>query len=44
MRSAIESLKLDSLIIVHAGSHTFDLDDGIKAVSFSALAKEIKPL
>jgi uncharacterized protein len=44
MRSAIESLKLDSLIIIHAGNYTFDIGDGIKAVSFSGMAKEIKPL
>jgi hypothetical protein len=44
MHSAIESLKLDNLVVIHAGSHTFDLGQGIKAVSFSGLGEDIKPL
>ena len=44
MHSAIESLKLDSLYVIHAGSHSFDLANGIKAVSFGRMQEDIKPL
>jgi len=37
MRAAKDSLRLDSMALVHAGDHTFPLDDGVDAVAFSDL-------
>jgi predicted AAA+ superfamily ATPase len=39
MRSALVSLKLDSLTVVHAGDHSFPLADRIDAVPFSRLSE-----
>ncbi len=43
MRSALETLKLDSLTVVHVGEHTFPLQDGVQALSISNLTA-LKPL
>lgn len=39
MRSAAESLKLDKLVVVHAGEHSFPLASGIEARAFADLDK-----
>lgn len=44
MRAALEDLELDSLDVIHAGSHTFPLSDKVRAVALSRLAKDVKPL
>ncbi len=42
MRSAIETLRLDRIEVIHAGEHTFSLDDGIRAISFGRIDKDLK--
>ncbi len=42
MRSAIESLRLDQIEVIHAGEHTFSLADGIRAVSFGRIDKDLE--
>jgi predicted AAA+ superfamily ATPase len=42
MRSAQESLKLDRLVVVHAGEHAFPMADRIDAVPFARLAEYVK--
>lgn len=44
MRSALNSLKLSHLDVVHAGESTFPLGEKIRAVAFERLMKDIKPL
>jgi predicted AAA+ superfamily ATPase len=44
MRSALESLKLDTLDVVHAGSHTFPLGERIRGVALRRLLSDLKPL
>lgn len=44
MNSALVDLKLHSLDVIHAGEHTFPLADNIRAVSFSRLLEDVKPL
>jgi predicted AAA+ superfamily ATPase len=44
VRAAIDDLKLDSLYVIHAGSHTFPLEQGIRALAFEHLFTDIKPL
>jgi predicted AAA+ superfamily ATPase len=44
MRSAIESLGLERLDVIHAGEHSFPLGEGIRAVSFRRLYEDIGPL
>jgi predicted AAA+ superfamily ATPase len=44
MRSALESLKLQRLDILHSGDHTFDLARGVRAVAFRRLLTDINPL
>jgi uncharacterized protein len=39
MRSALESLKLDRLVVVHAGEHAFPMADRIYAVPLSRLSE-----
>ncbi|MDM7914133.1 MAG: DUF4143 domain-containing protein, partial [Candidatus Eisenbacteria bacterium] len=40
-RSALESLELEELVVVHAGSASFRLDEHIRAVALADLAREI---
>jgi len=42
MRSAIETLRLDRIEVIHAGEHTFSLDDGIRAISFGRIDKDLE--
>jgi len=44
MRSAVDTLKLDSLDVIHAGGHTFDLGTGVRAVAFGHMFEDVKPL
>jgi uncharacterized protein len=44
MRYALADLKLSSLDIIHAGDHTFRLQDRIRAVSISRLLADVPPL
>jgi uncharacterized protein len=44
MRSAMSSLGLAHLDVIHAGSRTFPLADGIRAVAASDLLTAIRPL
>jgi predicted AAA+ superfamily ATPase len=39
MRSALESLKLDRLVVVHSGEHAFPMADRIDAVPFARLSE-----
>jgi hypothetical protein len=41
MRSALETLRLDHLYVVHAGAHTFSLDPAITALAFDDASQEI---
>ncbi len=44
MRNALEDLKLTRLHVIHSGDHTFALHEKVRAVSFSRLLEDIKPL
>ncbi len=44
MRSACETLRLDRLDVIHAGSATFPLSHGIRAVACSRVLEDIAPL
>ena len=44
MRIAFEDLKLDSLDVIHAGTETFPLGDGLRAVACTRLREDIEPL
>ncbi len=44
MRSALETLKLDRLDVIHAGPHLYDMADGIRAVPLASILDAIKPL
>ncbi|MBL8754089.1 MAG: ATP-binding protein [Planctomycetes bacterium] len=44
MRVAIDDLKLDRLVVVHAGADTFALGDGIEAVAAQRLLADVAPL
>jgi hypothetical protein len=44
MRAAAQDLKLDQLLVLHAGEHSFPLAPGIDAVSVSRLLADIEPL
>ncbi len=44
MRSALETLELDELVVVHAGPRTFALGERIRAVAASHLVEEVRPV
>ena len=44
MRSALVDLKLPTLDVIHAGDHTFELGERIRAVSAARLLTDILPL
>jgi hypothetical protein len=44
MRSALADLKLDQLIVVHAGSKSYSLTDNIQVVSAARLLEDFPPL
>jgi hypothetical protein len=41
MRSAMSALRLDRLTVVHAGEHSYDLSDGIRATAARDLWNEV---
>ncbi len=41
MRAARDSLKLTRLNVIHAGEHSFPLDNGIQAIAFQRLCTEL---
>jgi hypothetical protein len=44
MHAARETLRLERIDVIHAGSHTFRLADGIRAVAFARLFEDVDPL
>jgi uncharacterized protein len=44
MRNTLKDLKLRSLDVIHAGERTFGLAERIRAVAFSRLLEDIKPI
>ena len=44
MHVAMSDLGLESLAVLHAGRHSFDLAPGIRAVALGELLKEVRPL
>jgi predicted AAA+ superfamily ATPase len=44
MRNALSDLNLNHLDIIHAGDQTFPLSRQVRAVSFSRLLNDLKPL
>lgn len=44
MRSAFETLRLDSLDVVHAGEQSYAMAPGIRALPAASLAKVLRPL
>jgi predicted AAA+ superfamily ATPase len=44
MRSARETLGLDRIDCIHAGTDTYPMAEGFRAVSFSRLDDDIEPL
>ncbi len=44
IRNALSDLTLRNLVIIHAGEKTFPLDKNVRAVAFSRLLEDIKPL
>jgi hypothetical protein len=44
VRSALADLRLDRLDIVHAGDHTFPLDERVRALALARLWKDLEPL
>ncbi len=43
MRTALTDLKLQRLFVIHAGSHSFDLQKKIRAIALGELLDELKP-
>ncbi len=44
LRIALNDLKLQHLVIIHGGEHTFSLDKKVRAVPLTRLLKDIQPL
>jgi hypothetical protein len=44
MHSALESLRLERIEVIHAGEHTLPLADRIRAVAFRRLFEDVEPL
>lgn len=44
MMSALESLRLDRLYVLHAGRHTFNLGKKIRAIAAGDLLEELRPM
>lgn len=43
MRTALNDLRLERLFVVHAGKHSFDLSEQIRALAFADLLTELTP-
>ena len=44
MRNASRDLRLKTLDVIHAGEQTFPLAEGVRALAFSKLLENVKPL
>jgi predicted AAA+ superfamily ATPase len=44
MRAAMASLSLTDLVVIHAGSDSYPLAPGIRAVAFPRLREDLQPL
>jgi predicted AAA+ superfamily ATPase len=44
MRSALENLQLEELVVVHAGRESYPLAEGIRAVALERLQEDVAPL
>ena len=44
MRSALENLKLEEVVVVHAGADCFPMTEGIRAVALDRLKDGVEPL
>ena len=44
MREALEGLRLDGIVVVHAGLHSFSLDQKIRAIPLERIFEEVSPL
>jgi predicted AAA+ superfamily ATPase len=44
MHIALSDLKLDELVVVHAGKESFPLTKGMRAVAFQRILKDLKPV
>lgn len=44
LRAGRESLRLERVDVIHAGSHTFPLEEGFRAVAMSDLLETVEPL
>ncbi len=44
MRSAPSDLSLTRLDVIHSGEHTFSLHKNVRAVAFTRLLEDVKPL
>lgn len=44
MRSAIDTLRLDRLDVIHAGPTTFPLAGKVRAVALARIVQDIEPL
>jgi hypothetical protein len=44
MRAALDDLKLEELVVVHAGTESYSLAPRIRAVALARLADDIPPL
>lgn len=44
MRSALEDLKLDELVVVHGGTQCWPMADGIRAVAARQMLRQLQPL
>ncbi len=44
MHAAMEALRLERLDVIHAGDHTFQLREGLRAVAFEHLTENVEPL
>ena len=44
MRSALADLKLDQLVVVHAGNETFPMSERVRAVALERFLMDVKPL
>jgi predicted AAA+ superfamily ATPase len=44
MRTAVQDLKLESLEVIHAGQHAFQLAPKVRAVPLDSLLESVRPL
>lgn len=44
MRAALADLRLEHLVVIHAGAHSFPMGDRIQAVAFRRILEDLRPL